>query len=54
MNEDFDADEILREPDDYIEEETDEDEVPELDLGNPSKIYDLDISDEDTEDNYLG
>jgi len=50
----FDADEILRDPEDYFnpdEGPLDEDEVKELDLGNPNRLHELDIISE--EDEYL-
>lgn len=52
LNDTHDADEILREPfDEAFEEEKDnEEEMPELNLGDSNKINDLDIPDE--EDDY--
>ena len=48
--ENFDADEIFREPDDIIEiEEESEEELSELELGSKS-YYELDISEEDEND----
>lgn len=53
LDEDFDADSVLREPDDYnFDEDFDEDEIPELDLGNRNRIHDMDISPEDEEDPF--
>lgn len=51
IDENFDADSILREPDDYefFDEETEEEDVPELELGNTNRIPDLDMSEEDEE-----
>lgn len=47
LDEHFDADEILRDiGEDYdMEDKTgdDEDEIKELDLGNPNRLHDLDI-----------
>ena len=54
MNSDdsFDADEILREPfGDDIEEVKDEEEIEELNLGDPNRMADLDVPEED-EENY--
>jgi hypothetical protein len=49
LEESFDADAILREPGDNIEEEKEkeEEEIEELNFGDLNKIKDLDIPDED-------
>jgi len=47
LDEAFDADAILREPGDIIEEEKEEEEVSELNFGDLNKIKDLDIPDEE-------
>ena len=56
LDEKFDADEILREKfGDSYEEETnnDDEEIEELNLGNPHRIGDLDLPDaEGEEDDY--
>jgi len=53
LDENHDADEILREPfdDSFEEENEDEEEVSELNLGGSNRISDLDIPDEE-EDTY--
>ena len=52
LDEDFDADEIFREPDDYgfENDENDEDDIPELELGSKNRAHDLDISDDDNDE----
>lgn len=52
LNEEFDADAILREPFDCDEplEESEDEEIPELKMGDPKRINDLDIPDEEEGD----
>lgn len=48
LEEPFDADAILREPGDNIEEEKEkEEEIEELDFANQNTINDLDVPDDD-------
>ena len=50
LEESFDADAILREPGDNIEEKKEEEEeIEELDFGNPDIINDMDVPDEEDE-----
>ncbi len=50
LDETFDADSILREPfGEEFEEEKKEEEVEELNLGDPNRINDLDMDEEENE-----
>jgi len=56
LDEHFDADEILRDhneeyfdPEEVFQEESSEEDVEELELGNPNRLFDLDITSETDE-----
>ena len=54
LDESFDADAILREPGDNIEEEEKEKEIEELDFGNQNNINNLDIPEDEEGFNEYG
>lgn len=47
LEEDFDADAILREPDDKIFDNNNEEDISELDLGNQNRLFDIDIPEDE-------